>query len=214
MILKFLKESVDLWFSISPYLLLGIVISGLLHVFLNKNFISRHLGRGGILSVIKATLLGVPLPVCSCGVIPLASSLTKEGAHKSSVLAFLVSTPTTGVDSFFATYALLGPLFAVFRPLGAILSGIVLGTLHYFFEGRQTKARPVPKHAHVEISNVSKFKEFFRYTVFEIPKDIGKWLLLGTVLGGAISSVLYGIRIVAVHLSASVSTDERHFPSH
>ena len=188
LVYDFIKESVRLWLEVSPYLLLGMVISGILHIFLGKDFISRHLGKGNIYSIIKATLLGIPLPVCSCGVIPIAASLRKDGAHKSSVLSFLVSTPTTGIDSFLATYSLLGPLFAIFRPIGALVSGITLGVLDFFFEGKSEKLKEMPRHAHKKISHAFKLREFSRFTFVEIPNDIGKWLLLGTILGGAISA--------------------------
>ncbi|MBU1121435.1 MAG: permease [Candidatus Omnitrophota bacterium] len=187
-IILFLKETVNLWLQVAPYLLLGLIISGIVHIYMGKEFITRHLGKGGILSVIKATIWGVPLPVCSCGVIPLASSLKKEGAHKSSVLSFLVSTPTTGIDSIFATYSLLGPLFAIFRALSAFVAGIVVGALDYFVEGRKEASISVPKHSHVKIKASFHFKEFVRYALLEIPQDIGKWLIFGTVLGGAIST--------------------------
>ena len=186
----FLRESISLWIAVSPYLLLGMVFSGLLHVFLGKEVISRHLGKGNILSVIKATLLGIPLPVCSCGVIPLASSLRKDGAHKSSVLSFLVSTPTTGIDSFLATYSLLGPLFAIFRPLGALVSGVIVGGVDYVFGGRKEKLQEMPKHKHIKISHSFKFGEFLRFSFLEIPNDIGKWLLVGVFFGGLIAAAL------------------------
>jgi len=190
LILDFLNESLNLWLEVSPYLLLGLFIASLLHVFLGREFIFNHLGRGGILSIIKATVFGIPLPVCSCGVIPLADSLRKDGAHKSSVLSFLVSTPTTGVDSILATYSLMGPLFAVFRPLGAFISGILVGTLDYLFGGASVKPIPLPVHEHQKISFHFKLREQLRYAFFEIPQDIGKWLLIGTVLGGFISAVV------------------------
>jgi hypothetical protein len=162
-------------------------IAGILHVFLGKGFISRHLGRGGLSSILKATLFGIPLPVCSCGVIPLATSLEKDGAHKSSVLAFLVSTPTTGVDSILATYSLMGPLFAVFRPLGALISGFVVGFVNYLFVGKKEKPVDIPTHTHSKVQVKFKIKEVLRYAFYEIPQDIGKWLLIGTLLGGFIS---------------------------
>ena len=188
-ILNFLKESVYLWLEISPYLLLGMLIAGIIHSFLGKEFISRHLGRGGFISIIKAVLFGVPLPVCSCGVIPLASSLEKDGAHRSSVLSFLVSTPTTGVDSILATYSLMGPLFAVFRPLGAVISGITVGITDYLVSGRKKKSASVRSHTHKEIKISFKMHEVLRFGFYEIPQDIGKWLILGVLLGGFISAV-------------------------
>jgi len=189
-ILRFINESISLWLEVSPYLLLGMLFAGLLHLFLGKEFISRQLGKGGISSVIKATLLGVPLPICSCGVIPIASSLEKDGAHKSSILSFLVSTPTTGIDSILATYSLLGPLFAIFRPLGAALAGITLGSIDYLIEGKKEKSKTMVEHKHQEIKISFKWKEFFRYSFFEIPQDIGKTLLIGIMLGGAISAFI------------------------
>ncbi|UCC95001.1 MAG: permease [Candidatus Omnitrophota bacterium] len=190
MIIQFFKETIDLWLDVSPYLLLGMIIAGLLHIFLGKGFISRHLGKGGIASIIKATIFGIPLPVCSCGVIPLATSLKKDGAHSSSVLSFLVSTPTTGVDSIFATYSLLGPLFAIFRPLGSLLAGITVGFLDYMLGGRKKKATFMPSHAHRKISAYSKVRQFLVYSFFEIPHDIGKWLIVGTLIGGAIAAFI------------------------
>jgi len=189
-IVRFLQESINLWLEISPYLLIGVIAAGLLHLFLGKQFISRHLGKGGITSVIKATILGIPLPVCSCGVIPLASSLRKDGAHKSSVLSFLVSTPTTGVDSFFATYSLLGLLFAVFRSIAAFFSGIVVGIFEYIIEGKKERTRDIPSHSHTKTATSHKLREFFTYSFVEIPQDIGKWLIFGTLVGGFISAVI------------------------
>lgn len=184
------SASISLWLEVAPYLLLGMVFAGILHLFLGKDFIRNHLGKGGIKSVIKATLLGVPLPVCSCGVIPIASSLEKDGAHKSSILAFLVSTPTTGVDSILATYSLMGPLFAIFRPLAAAFSGITLGILDYFFEKEGKNKQMDVSHKHAKLKFVFKWREFLRYSFFEIPQDIGKTLFIGIILGGAISTFL------------------------
>jgi hypothetical protein len=186
-ILDFFKESINLWLEISFYLVVGIIIAGFIHIFLGKDFIRNQLGRPTITSIVKAVIFGIPLPVCSCGVIPLASSLQKEGAHKSSVLSFLVSTPTTGADSILATYSLLGPLFAIFRPLGAFICGVSLGLLDYLFEGRKEKVKFIPKRPHLKISNFFKFKEFLRYTFVEIPQDMGKWLIISTLIGGGIS---------------------------
>jgi len=190
MIMDFIWEFISLWLEISPYLLLGMFIAGFIHAFLGKEFITRHLGKGGISSVVKATIFGIPLPVCSCGVIPLASSLQKDGAHKSSVLSFLVSTPTTGVDSILATYSLMGPLFAIFRPLAALISGIIIGGINYLFEGETEGAKRIPAHKHQKVKIKFRIQEVFRYGFYEIPQDVGKWLLVGTVLGGFISIVI------------------------
>jgi len=186
-ILNFINGCINLWIEMAPYLLFGMSMAGLLHVFLGKELITEHLGKPGMGSIIKATMLGVPLPVCSCGVVPIASSLEKEGAHKSSILAFLVSTPTTGVDSVFATYSLLGPMFALFRPLAAIISGITLGIADYLVEGKNVEQKQSPKHEHIAVKGIFKWKEFLKYSFQEIPQDIGKALIVGIAIGASIS---------------------------
>ena len=179
----------------APYILLGMVIAGILHVAMDKNFIRRQLGQGSVKSIVKATLLGVPLPVCSCGVIPLADSLRRDGAHRSSVLAFLVSTPVTGVDSILATYALLGPLYAVFRPLAALVTGITLGLSDYILAGKDgstpdTKPKPCA-HCHKEHHyERTRFKEFLHHAFVEVPADLAKWLIIGVLAGGVITVMI------------------------
>ncbi|MCK5160626.1 MAG: permease [Candidatus Aureabacteria bacterium] len=184
----FLNEVVKLWLNVAPYLLLGIVIAGILHIFMGKDFITRHLGKPGFASILKATIFGVPLPVCSCGVIPLASSLKKDGANTSSVLAFLVSTPTSGVDSILATFSLMGLLFAAFRLIGAFVAGLTVGITDYLFGSENKQESYMADHSHPEITAGMKIREFFYYTFREIPRDIGKWLLVGTIFGGAIAA--------------------------
>ncbi len=182
-----IEEIIELWLDISPYLLLGMFIAGLLYIYLGSSFIKRHLGKGKK-SIVKASLLGVPLPVCSCGVIPIATSLRDEGASKSATLSFLVSTPTTGVDSILATYSLLGPLFAIFRPLFAFFAGIFTGFVNYIIEGDGEKEK---EHEH----SVEKksFIEGMKYAFFELPEDMGKWLVIGVIAGGIIASIPFQI---------------------
>lgn len=196
-----LQESTRLWMAVAPYLLLGMFIAGILHAFLGQNFIVRHLGGGAFASILKATVFGIPLPICSCGVIPVAASLKKEGASKSSVLSFLVSTPTTGVDSILATYSLLGPLFAIFRPLAAFISGITIGVFNRIFNPEVEK--PASVHHHPPLPSHFKVKEVFRYGFLELAEDIGKWMLLGVVLGG-ILTVAIPEDLLARHLSQPV----------
>ena len=101
--------------AMSPYLLLGFLIAGVLHVFVPKTFYAKYLSPNNKMSVLWAALLGVPLPLCSCGVIPTAMSLRKEGASRGATTSFLISTPQTGLDSILATVALLGVPFAIMR---------------------------------------------------------------------------------------------------
>ena len=188
-LINIIKESVFLWMAMAPYLLMGMLFAGILHVFLGTEFISRHLGGRGFSSIFKATVFGIPLPICSCGVIPVAASLKKEGASKSATLGFLVSTPTTGVDSILATYSLMGPLYAIFRPLAAFFSGITIGALNYFFN--REKEEPVkPKIAQQKLATRHKFKEVFSYGFLELAEDIGKWLIIGVVIGGFLTAII------------------------
>ena len=113
----------------SPYLILGCFVSGLLSIYLTVEIVQKYLGKKSITSVFLASLLGVPLPLCSCGVIPVSAYLSKHGASKGSVTSFLISTPQTGIDSIMVTYGMLGPLMAIYRPIIAFLSGIVGGLL-------------------------------------------------------------------------------------
>jgi hypothetical protein len=190
-IASIVEHALALWLEIAPYLLLGILVAGILHIFLSRGFISKQLGKRGLASILKAVFLGIPLPVCSCGVIPLASSLKKDGADESSVLAFLVSTPTTGIDSIMATYSLMGPVFAVFRPLAAAITGIVVGLIdHFSHKSRNRPSRTGPSSNYHKTQATEKVKEFLRYTFYEIPQDIGKWLIIGTLIGGLISALM------------------------
>ena len=113
--------------GMSPYILLGFLVAGILHAFVRPSAMSRHLGHRGIGSVIKAALFGIPLPLCSCGVLPAAVSLYRRGASKGATTSFLIATPQTGVDSIAATYSLLGLPMAILRPLAALVGAVAGG---------------------------------------------------------------------------------------
>ena len=115
--------------EMSPYLLLGFFIAGILRVFVPRTLYSKHLARPGMKSVMKAAALGVPLPLCSCGVIPTTVGLRREGASHGACTSFLIATPQTGVDSIAATYSLMGLPFAIVRPLAALFTAIFGGWL-------------------------------------------------------------------------------------
>jgi len=185
-ILKFAAETVYLFLEISPYLLLGFLFAGIIHTLLGESYIRKHFSRSGIASTVKATVLGIPLPICSCGVIPIAESLKKEGASKSSVMSFLVSTPSSGIDSIMATYALLGPVYAVFRPLASLISGIVVGISTHFGD-REKRTPPVPPRT---VKRKKEVREVFSYGFKVLPAEIAQWLLIGVVVGGLISALI------------------------
>ncbi len=189
-LLEILIASWQLLREVSPYLLLGFGFAGIIYAFVGTEKIKRHLGGKGFAPLLKAVIFGIPLPVCSCGVIPLAASLRKEGASKASTLAFLVSTPTTGVDSILATYAFLGLLFAIFRPAAALFGGLLVGALVWLFDREKARA-PEPVHSsHRGLSLSFRLKQALRYGFETLPEDIGKWLIVGVLAGGLITALV------------------------
>lgn len=124
-----LANFTELFLESAPWLLLGLILAGLLKVFVPMAWMQKQLGGHGFKTVVKAALLGAPLPLCSCGVIPAAVGLRRSGASKAATTSFLVSTPETGVDSITVSYVLLGPFMAIIRPIAAITSAIVAGLL-------------------------------------------------------------------------------------
>lgn len=193
--LGILDATVSLLNAMSPYLLFGFFFAGLLHIFISSETVATHLGKRGFLSVIKAALFGVPLPLCSCGVIPAAMSLKREGASRGAILSFLISTPTTGVDSIFATYSLLGPVFTVFRVFASFSAGVFAGVMENLLvhhdepvsSKKEIKCKlcdETGEHSHTALHVV---KGIFGYAFGELLEDVGKWLIAGLLLGGVIA---------------------------
>ncbi|WP_319780540.1 SO_0444 family Cu/Zn efflux transporter [Maridesulfovibrio sp.] len=139
------RESWEVLLESAPFMLLGFFIAGLLKAFVGPEFISRNLGSGKISDVFKASILGVPIPLCSCGVIPAAAQLRQQGASKGATTSFLISTPETGVDSIAVTYALLDPVMAVFRPFAAFFTAVVAGILVDKDEKMNRNKKEAPK---------------------------------------------------------------------
>lgn len=133
-----INNFIELSAEASPWLLLGLLIAGLMKAWVPTKILSKHLG-GGYKSIIKAALIGAPLPLCSCGVIPVATELRRSGASKSATAAFLVATPETGVDSVSVSYAMLGPIMAIYRPITAVVSAIITGLLVSSIKEEHTK---------------------------------------------------------------------------
>ncbi len=129
--------------AMAPYILFGLIFAGVLHEFVPDTLVSKHLGKTSILSVIKATVFGVPLPVCSCGVIPLATSIKKSGASNGSTLAFLISTPITGADSILATYGMFGWAFTIYRVVSSMVISMIAGILANLY-GDKEEEKPKP----------------------------------------------------------------------
>ena len=119
----------EVFAAMSPWLVAGFFAAGVIAVWIPRAWVNRVMGgSSGFSGILRAVLVGVPLPICSCGVLPIATGLRRNGAGKGATAAFLISTPQTGIDSILATYALMGPVFAIARPLAATLTGIVGGT--------------------------------------------------------------------------------------
>jgi len=133
-LIDILKAIFTLYIDMSPYLMLGLLFVALLNFFFTKEIIIKHVGKDNVWSVLKSALFGVPLPLCSCGVIPSAVYMAKNGASKGAVVSFLISTPQTGVDSIIATWGMLGPVFGIFRPFAAFIMGIFGGTVTRFLK--------------------------------------------------------------------------------
>jgi len=196
MVKKFLIESWYLLNEMSPYLIFGFFIAGILKILIPKEKIYYHLSSPSFLSILKVSIIGIPLPLCSCGVIPVATHLYKEGSSKGATVSFLISTPTTGIDSIFATYSLLGPIFAIIRPFSAFISGIFAGTIVNIFEkDKKVKINSgknftcnlcEEENPHIH-SNKEKIKIIFKYGLGELIEDTGKWIIMGILIGGLIS---------------------------
>jgi len=187
-----MREIFELINSMAPYLLLGFLLAGLMHAFVPQNLYRRYLGGNSFRSVLNAALLGIPLPLCSCGVIPTAMSLRKEGASKGATVSFLISTPQTGVDSIIATYSLIGLPFALLRPLAALVTSLFGGCLVNRFDDKDVCSTSCAAPSEsvdggVRVSFRQRLQSAFRYAFVEMMQDIGKWLLLGLVVAGLIT---------------------------
>ena len=188
-----MQEVIHLVNEMSPYLLLGFLLAGLMHAFIPGTIYSRYLSGRNIRSVIYAALFGIPLPLCSCGVIPTAMSLRREGASKGATVSFLIATPETGVDSIIATFSLLGLPFAIIRPIAALCNALLAGSLVNCVEKAQGISNPNAQEV-LEISRPDshlsfwgKIKEAIRYGYGEMMEDIGKWLVIGLIVAGLIT---------------------------
>lgn len=208
--LQYAAEVWEILLEAAPYVLFGFFVAGLLKGFLPDDFVARHLGSKTKGAVVKASLFGIPLPLCSCGVIPAAAGLRQQGASKGATTSFMISTPETGVDSIAITYALLDPIMTIVRPFAAFISALTAGTLVDMFPEK-------PKPGKVEFTPLNfkpttlekeectsgccsshsvgnTFKEKFtsgmQFAFGELVADIGKWLLIGILIAAVVSTFL------------------------
>ncbi|MBO5707635.1 MAG: SO_0444 family Cu/Zn efflux transporter [Bacteroidaceae bacterium] len=219
-----MNEIIQLITSMSPYLLLGFLIAGIMHTFIPGKYFHKYLSKKSFRSVINAALIGIPLPLCSCGVIPTAMSMRKDGASKGAVTSFLIATPQTGVDSIMATFSLMGLPFAIIRPIAALFTAVAGGFLVNKGDkccqgNEETSSCCCHSHSHAEEhscqchshaeeptcqchshseehtchchkSFLSKVKDALTYAYVDMVEDIGKWLVVGLVIAGIITTVI------------------------
>jgi uncharacterized membrane protein YraQ (UPF0718 family) len=193
-----LHNVVALSLDAAPWLLLGLVLAGLIRALLPTDLAQRWLGGNGAWPITKAALIGAPIPICSCGVVPTALSLRRAGASKGSTLSFLIATPETGVDSVAVTYALMGPFMAVARPLASILTAIGVGLSVGAVERRERGQAPAAgapgspccrktqaAAAAVE-TGPGNLMSGLRYAFSDLYDNIVVWLLIGLAVAGAV----------------------------
>jgi uncharacterized membrane protein YraQ (UPF0718 family) len=187
--------AIDLWHTLaemSPYLLFGFFIAGLLSVIISPESVERHLGSKGLAPLLKASLFGIPLPLCSCGVIPVSMSLRKHGASKGATVSFLLSTPQTGADSIFVTLSLLGPVFAIIRPLAALITGLVGGSLVQLTEHESDSQTDAPEKCTDPCCAKHNPKpaiiRILHYGFIALPRDIAKAMIIGLIIAAVISA--------------------------
>lgn len=188
--MDFIYSLINMMAEMSPYLLLGFFVAGLLYAFVPQSFYKNHLAKPNFASVVKAAIIGVPLPLCSCGVLPTAVSLHKNGASAGATTSFLIATPQTGIDSISATYSLLTPAFAIIRPIAALITAIV-GGVAMNYDDRHSGCH---KSCQVDTIDAPQGGSFGRrmlnalhYGFVEMAQNIGKWLLIGLLIAAAIT---------------------------
>lgn len=191
--------------EMSPYILLGFILAGLLHVFVRPEVMTRHLAGHGWKPIFKAALFGIPLPLCSCGVLPTTVALRRQGASKGASTSFLIATPQTGVDSITATYSLLGLPFAIIRPIAALFGALGGGMAVDIADRKKHDATNVDNqdtpitdnctdnccstdnnHNHSE-GFIHKLYEALRYGLIDMVASVGKWLVIGLIVAAMIT---------------------------
>lgn len=215
MLHHFLHHFYDLWLEMSPWLLAGFFLAFLCSYFLSERWIRKHLGGAGWIPVLKASVMGLPLPVCSCGVLLVALALRRSGARKAPVCAFLASTPQSGTDALLVSFPLLGPLFTLLRFLGAFFSGLAAGALVRWFGIAQPPAQETEHlqeecaavcachhhdhqhphnhgemHHHEFTTRKKRLQDAFHYAFIHLPGEIAPFLLVGILIAAVIATFM------------------------
>ncbi len=212
MIAAIVENTLHLALESAPWLLFGLIAAGLIHAWLPMQLVGKALGGSGAMAVIKAALIGAPLPLCSCGTLPAAITLSRSGASRASTTSFLISTPETGVDSVALSWVLLGPIMALLRPIAAIISAISAGLMVGATEQPDQKRSGVVAEAEIpeqscetacccaSASAGTKSEQEpgywqrtyagLRYAFTDLLDDLALWLLLGMVAAGAVVTLV------------------------
>lgn len=199
LLLKLADNFLTLLDAFSVYILVGLFIAGILKQIIPDDFVSSHLGKDSTTSVVKATLFGIPLPVCSCSVIPLAQGLRKEGASKGAVQSFLISTPITGVDSILATFSFFGFVFTAFRVISSIIIAISVGLIQNFFENKNDEKASETKTENTKISSCGCSSNDSKKEPFSLIKAFKYGY--GTLFSGMAKSILIGLALGAIFVT-------------
>lgn len=194
-IISVFTESWQVLLESAPYMLFGFFVAGILKGFVPEEAMKKHFGGKGAGPVIKAAVLGVPIPLCSCGVIPAAEGLRRAGASKGAATAFLISTPETGVDSIAVNYALLDPIMTVVRPVAAFVTGAVAGLLVDRIDPdpsprREPAFMPLDAFSMAKPSVWTRFRRGMAFAFGDMLPGVGKWFLLGVLIAGLIGAAL------------------------
>lgn len=185
------KEILFFFNETAIYLLFGFIIAGILHVLFPESIIRRHLGRNSFYSVIKSTIFGIPLPLCSCGAVPVSASLKKSGASDGATISFLIATPQVGADSFMITYSLLGWIFAIFRITASLITALAAGIMvNILGRDGSEQSEEIPLNGFQDESFYQRLKSIFGYIEYDLLGSIANALLLGLILAGIIAAFI------------------------
>lgn len=199
--MNFLTIFWNLVIESAPWLLLGYLLAGIIKQVIPSEWVHKQLAKPGFVSIVKGAFIGAPLPLCSCGVIPTALAVRKAGASKGATSAFLVATPETGVDSISFSYAVLGPIFAIARPIAALSSAIIAGVLVNSIDKEEAVAEPVKAESscchskqqqkvEAEPGLGEKLWGAVQYGYGRMISDTAKWLLIGLVAATVITALV------------------------
>ncbi len=183
------KEIVFFVNEIAIYLLFGFTVAGVLHVLFPESMVRRHLGASSVGSVLKSSLFGIPIPLCSCGVIPVATSMQRSGASKGSIVSFLISTPQIGADSFMITYSLIGWVFAVFRIAASAVTALLAGIFVNFMT-KPDISETASDNGNDNENWLTRLRSMPAYVEYELLGSIAGTLIIGIIIAGLISALI------------------------